>query len=64
MLEKHNKAEEKRYYDELSKYKRTCKCGHIAVVVKDKKICTWCGNYIYKSKKDEFKDRLRGVLNG
>lgn len=47
---------------ERSKYKRYCKCGHSQVFPptskKDKIICTWCGNYIYKNDYEEFKSNL------
>lgn len=37
-----------------------CKCGHTVLVPRriDKKICTWCGNYVFRNKEDEFKYRL------
>lgn len=37
-----------------------CKCGHsVAFPNKtDKVICSWCGNYVFKDKKDEFKYKL------
>jgi ribosomal protein S27AE len=51
---------------ERAKYKIYCsKCGHGTVFYpmehKSKKICSWCGYYVYKDKKEEFKERL-GVL--
>jgi len=43
-----------------------CKCGHSVVIYpfehKSKKICKWCGEYVYVNKKEEFKDRMRGKL--
>lgn len=52
--------------NERAKYKIYCsKCGHGTVFYpmehKSKKICSWCGYYVYKDKKEEFKERL-GVL--
>lgn len=37
-----------------------CKCGHKEVmpIWINKKLCSWCGNYIYRYKKDEFKEKL------
>lgn len=29
-----------------------------------KSLCTWCGKYVYKNKKDEFMDRMKGKVNG
>ena len=51
---------------ERAKYKIYCsKCGHGTVFYpmehKSKKICSWCGYYVYKDKKEEFKEKL-GVL--
>lgn len=47
------------------KYKYYCKCGHHVIIYpfekKKKKICSWCGYYVYANKKEEFKDRLRKV---
>lgn len=46
--------------NEFSKYRKYCKCGHSIILPKkaNKVICTFCGNYVYKTKQDEFKDRL------
>ena len=45
----------------LSHYKVKCsKCGHVIILVKQKwTICKVCGTKVYKSKKDEFEDKLR-----
>lgn len=53
-----------RQSEEYDKVKYLCKCGHKTVIPAwvNKQICSWCGHYVYKNKKDEFKDRLRGVL--
>ena len=52
---------------ERAKYKIYCsKCGHGTVFYpmehKSKKICSWCGYYVYKDKKEEFKERLGVIL--
>ena len=41
-----------------------CKCGHsISFLDKsEKKICNWCGNYVYKNKKLEFIEKLSFYL--
>lgn len=41
-----------------------CKCGHSLVIYpkENKKLCRWCGKYVYKSKQDEFKDKLINVI--
>jgi hypothetical protein len=49
-------------YDEV-KYR--CKCGRRVVIPKgvDKNLCDWCGNYVFKDKKTEFKYRLKEKMN-
>lgn len=46
---------------ELSKVKYTCKCGRRVVIPynKEKEVCSWCGNYVFKSKQEEFKYRFK-----
>lgn len=50
---------------EIDKYKYYCKCGNSAIIYpfekRQKKLCDWCGNYIYANKREEFKDNLRKV---
>lgn len=54
---------ERKLLEEKSQYKYYCKCSHYTHIYPfekvNKKICTWCGNYIYANKKEEFKDKLR-----
>lgn len=57
----------KSYYTKLMNakavYKVYCSCGHPTFIYpfekKQKKICTWCGLYVYANKKEEFIDNLR-----
>lgn len=37
-----------------------CKCGHSILFQAQTKriICSYCGNWVYNHKKDEFKDKL------
>lgn len=51
----------KRMADEYSKVKYKCKCGHIVVIPKwlDKQLCRWCGQFVFKDKKDEFEYRIK-----
>ena len=46
--------------DAQQKLKVTCKCGHRVLIPKflKKRICNWCGHWVYKNRKEEFKDRL------
>ena len=50
----------KRKSEEYDKVKYICKCGHRVVIPKwvDKQLCNWCGEYVFKSKKDEFQYRV------
>ena len=52
--------------NDRSKYKRYCKCGHSIIFPPNsktnKKICNWCGNYIYKNDYEEFKENIKKVL--
>ena len=52
--------EYKRMTEEYDKVKYTCKCGHRVIIPKwvDKNLCDWCNRYVYKDKKQEFKERL------
>lgn len=60
------KIEEDKLINEKDKYKFYCKCGHYTYIYpmeqKNKKVCSWCGNYIYVSKKAEFKERLGKMI--
>lgn len=41
-------------------YKVRCKCSHSVFMPYgvDKKICSHCGNYVYRNKECEFKEKL------
>ena len=62
-INNYSTRDQKSLLEEKSKYKYYCKCGHNAYIYPfekvNKKICSWCGNYIYVNKKEEFKDNLR-----
>lgn len=47
----------------INKFKVKCKCGHVLVMVnRPYDICNWCGRKVYRSKKDEFEDKLKKVI--
>lgn len=54
-------AEYERMQDEYDKVKYMCKCGRKVVIPKwqEKSLCDWCGRYVFKDKKDEFKYRMK-----
>ena len=38
-------------------------CGHTMLFArKNKAVCTWCGHYVFKDKKEEFEYRLKELL--
>lgn len=47
----------------LKEVKVKCPCGHTVEVYHDKRICTNCGNYVFKNKDEEFKYRLKEKMN-
>ena len=54
-----------KYFTERTKFKKRCKCGHNVSIspLKEKVICSWCGNYIFNNKKDEFLYRFKEAKN-
>lgn len=54
----------KRMTDEYEKVKYICKCGHRVVIPKwvDKQLCDWCGRYVFKDKRSEFKYRISEAI--
>lgn len=46
---------------ELDKVKHRCNCGHRVIVPesKNKEICNWCGHYVFKDKREEFRYRVK-----
>lgn len=54
----------KRMTDEYEKVKYICKCGHRVVIPKwvDKQLCDWCGRYVFKDKRSEFKYRIKEII--
>lgn len=61
-MRKRRDPESSKLSNERTKYKVYCKCGHSMILYpcehKIKKICTWCGNYVYKNDLEKFKDLL------
>lgn len=42
-----------------------CKCGHSIEFLNYStkyKLCTYCGNYVFRNKKEEFDYRMKGIL--
>ena len=51
----------KRMTNEYDKVKYPCKCGRRVIIPswEEKEVCSWCGNYVFKDKKEEFKYRVK-----
>jgi hypothetical protein len=61
MKKVYNNEEWKRLSEEYDKVKYQCKnCGHKVVIpyFREKQLCSWCKNYVFKNEIDEFKYRL------
>ena len=56
-----NKKEIEKYTSVLSDHRVLCKCSHSILIPPEvnKVICSWCGKYVFKDKKEEFKYRLK-----
>lgn len=41
-----------------------CKCGHSVEFWHNnyKTLCNHCGRFVYKNKKEEFKDKMKGLI--
>ena len=53
------------YTSKVGELKVQCKkCGHKEIFPYniDRKLCTYCGNYIYKNEQAEFKYKIRSVM--
>lgn len=51
--------------EEISKHKYVCKhCGHKQLVPNymEKNLCDWCGYWVFRNDKDEFKFRMNERL--
>lgn len=55
---------DERYGDYMTQFRYKCKCGHTLTLRpnQDKKLCNFCGEYFYKDKKLEFKEKLKNEL--
>ena len=51
--------QDSRYFKELQNLKIKCPCGHSQLVIYDKAICDWCGKWVYRDKKQEFRERVK-----
>ncbi len=63
MKKGYEKAESLRT-NNLEKVRFMCSCGHKAIIPYwvDKQMCTWCGHWVYRNKREEFKDKLKMAM--
>lgn len=52
------------YSSQIKKIQHKCKCGHTVTIPEfvEKQLCGFCGNYVFKNKKDEFSYRIKERL--
>lgn len=65
MIENLGYKKQDKYFEQLQEHKYACKCGHKVFIPHDlhRRLCTWCGRFVYKCKKDEFMDKLGRFIN-
>ena len=53
-----------KFLDKYVQNKVKCKCGKtVEFWTSNKKVvCDWCGNYVFRTKKDEYDYRMKGLL--
>lgn len=59
-----NKKKDDKLFNEYRKITFHCRhCGHSVTIYgyMDKKICNYCGYYVFRTPKDEFKFRMKNV---
>lgn len=57
-----NKNDTKRF-DQMTRNSVKCKCGHTVLIgTYGRKICSHCGKWVFKTPKDEFEFRMKGLL--
>ena len=62
----YRKKIEDKLYEEASKYRIYCQCGHSVVIYPTdknrKKLCSWCKKYVFVNENEEFKYRMSEML--
>ena len=61
---RYNKKEMDRMFKTYTDNSYKCRCGHSVAIAKncEKIICSHCGRYVFREKKDEFMYRLKEVM--
>lgn len=62
--QRYNKYEMDKLFKHFTDNTYKCTCGHSITLLypEDKIICSYCGKYVFKNKKEEFKYRLKEML--
>lgn len=55
---KHRFDDDTKIFSQIVSDRLKCSCGHTFTTTKEKHLCSWCGNYVYKDKKNEFTEKL------
>lgn len=57
-------TDDTKLFNETTNSKTKCSCGHSILIPnkKDRHICSWCGNYVFKNKQAEFKYKFKENL--
>lgn len=60
---KSNFKEDSKRFKYISNYRVKCKCGHTMIMSKaDRTICSYCGNWIYKTPAIKFRYEMKEKL--
>ena len=50
-------------FNQITEQSVKCKCGHTVLIgISQKRTCSHCGRWVFKTPKDEFEFRMRGLL--
>ena len=51
-------------FNSYSNFSYKCSCGHTVIMTNkvEKTICSYCGNYTFKTKEDEIKYRMQEAI--
>lgn len=62
--QRYNKKEMDRMFKTYTDNSYKCRCGHTVTIAKncEKVVCSHCGRYVFREKKDEFMYRLKEVM--
>lgn len=64
IVEKRTYKEDQKISDSIARCKCECDhCGHKEIMVHvDRKICSWCGHWVYRDAKAKFKYKIKEMM--